>query len=199
MTMNDTYRPDFTHTDWLDHVDRVQAGGDRGLNTRFHDVEAEFDRVAKHVNALHKAVEVGESFLTLVPILATPSGSQGWKQEIDGVTRASPNHTDLQGVMNVALPNGSEVKSLLVTGTHQGGGSLSATLRARDIRDTSDAENLITATEVNEPAEPQSESALLVVSNDTHRYYVVVGLTSAPQQTTIRVSCIQLRLRRNFL
>lgn len=199
--MNDKYIPEFTHADWLDHVDRVQAGGDRGLNTRFHDVEEEFDRVAKHVNALHKAVEVGESFLTLVPILATPSGTQGWKQGVDFVGRTSASQREAHGIMYVALPNGSEVKSLLVTGTHQGGGNVSVTLRRREIRNQFSAENLITATEVNEPAEPepQVESALPVVTNDTHRYYIVVEFKDAPDAATIELFCFQFNLRRSFL
>lgn len=101
--------------------------------------------------------------------------------------------------MNVTIPNRSEVKSLLVTGTHEGGGNLSVTLRRREIRNQFPAENLVTATEVNQPAEPQGESALTVVTNDTHRYYLVVDLTGAPQGTTIQLFCIQLTLRPSFL
>jgi hypothetical protein len=41
-----TYTRTFSHTDWLDNVDRVQAGGDTGFNGRFHGIEAELDAIS---------------------------------------------------------------------------------------------------------------------------------------------------------
>jgi hypothetical protein len=41
-----TYTRTFAHVDWIDNVDRVQAGGDGGFNGRFHSVEAEFDTIS---------------------------------------------------------------------------------------------------------------------------------------------------------
>ena len=40
------YTRTFAHIDWIDNVDRVQAGGDSGFNGRFHSVEAEFDTIS---------------------------------------------------------------------------------------------------------------------------------------------------------
>lgn len=37
-----TYTPTFQHLDWVDNVDRVQAGGDHGFNIEFHNLEKEF-------------------------------------------------------------------------------------------------------------------------------------------------------------
>jgi len=44
--MTISYTRAFVHTDWVDNVDRVQAGGDAGFNGRFHGIEAEFDSLS---------------------------------------------------------------------------------------------------------------------------------------------------------
>lgn len=41
-----SYTRSFSHPDWIDRVDRVQAGGDNGFNGRFHGIEAEFDALS---------------------------------------------------------------------------------------------------------------------------------------------------------
>jgi hypothetical protein len=41
-----SYTRTFAHADWIDNVDRVQAGGDSGFNGRFHGLEAEFDSIS---------------------------------------------------------------------------------------------------------------------------------------------------------
>jgi hypothetical protein len=46
MMMAISYTRTFSHTDWVDNVDRVQAGGDNGFNGRFHSIEAEFDAIS---------------------------------------------------------------------------------------------------------------------------------------------------------
>ncbi|MDT5293171.1 MAG: hypothetical protein QOJ76_51 [Acidobacteriota bacterium] len=61
------YAVEFTHTDWLDNVDRVQAGGANGFNERFHSLEQEFasiqdvldnaGAVAKEIQAAIDAIE----------------------------------------------------------------------------------------------------------------------------------------------
>ena len=44
--MTISYTRSFSHPDWIDRVDRVQAGGDNGFNGRFHGIEAEFDAIS---------------------------------------------------------------------------------------------------------------------------------------------------------
>ncbi|HVQ93848.1 MAG TPA: hypothetical protein VMU51_22610 [Mycobacteriales bacterium] len=44
--MTISYTRSFHHPDWIDRVDRVQAGGDNGFNGRFHGIEAEFDAIS---------------------------------------------------------------------------------------------------------------------------------------------------------
>jgi hypothetical protein len=44
--MTISYTRTFSPDDWVDGVDRVQAGGDNGFNGRFHGIEAEFDTIS---------------------------------------------------------------------------------------------------------------------------------------------------------
>lgn len=43
------YAPKFQHQDWIDNVDRVQAGSPNGFNSRFHAIEAEFKTLSEVV------------------------------------------------------------------------------------------------------------------------------------------------------
>lgn len=63
---NITYARTFRHDDWIDNEDVVQAGGDKGFNKKFHDVEAEFDKIAAVVGQINAALQRG---LTLQPVV----------------------------------------------------------------------------------------------------------------------------------
>ena len=51
-----TYARSFRHDDWIDNEDVVQAGGDRGFNKKFHDLETEFDKLAGVISQIATAV-----------------------------------------------------------------------------------------------------------------------------------------------
>jgi hypothetical protein len=46
------YSRTFQHVDWIDNQDVVQAGGEKGFNQKFHDLEAELDRISAVVSAI---------------------------------------------------------------------------------------------------------------------------------------------------
>lgn len=50
------YTRQFQHQDWVDFVDPVQAGGNNGLNGRFHGIEHEFDLIAAAIASVDGAV-----------------------------------------------------------------------------------------------------------------------------------------------
>jgi hypothetical protein len=52
-----TYTRTFQHVDWIDNEDVVQAGGEKGFNQKFHDLEAEFDKVSGVVNNVNTAIK----------------------------------------------------------------------------------------------------------------------------------------------
>jgi hypothetical protein len=63
MTISYT-RSIFSHVDWIDRVDRVQAGGDNGFNGRFHGIEAEFDTISGVVTQVNDVVTGQSTQLT---------------------------------------------------------------------------------------------------------------------------------------
>jgi hypothetical protein len=50
------YNRTFQHEDWIDNEDVVQAGGEKGFNKKFHDLEAEFDKVSGVVTTISGAI-----------------------------------------------------------------------------------------------------------------------------------------------
>lgn len=44
--MTISYTRSFSHNDWTDRVNRVEAGGENGFNGRFHGIEAELDTIS---------------------------------------------------------------------------------------------------------------------------------------------------------
>jgi hypothetical protein len=50
------YTRQFQHTDWIDFVDPVQAGGNNGFNERFHALESEFDLVSAAITSVDNAL-----------------------------------------------------------------------------------------------------------------------------------------------
>lgn len=55
------YTRQFQHTDWIDFVDPVQAGGGNGFNERFHALEAEFDLISGAITSVDNALTVVEA------------------------------------------------------------------------------------------------------------------------------------------
>ena len=52
-----TYTRAFTHEDWIDNEDVVQAGGEKGFNKKFHDIEGEFDKISGVVTTVNTAIK----------------------------------------------------------------------------------------------------------------------------------------------
>jgi hypothetical protein len=54
------YTRQFQHTDWIDFVDPVQAGGNNGFNERFHALESEFDLISGAITSVDSALSAFE-------------------------------------------------------------------------------------------------------------------------------------------
>ncbi len=193
--MIERYKPQFTHKDWIDNQDRVQAGGEDGLNHRFHRLEAEFAALAdKQINPIIDTLGAPTSHLTLVPALIrySDAGTEKppWTQGIDFAEKP-PQVKQAHGFMNVVLPDGAVVRSLLATGTNDSStGTLLVSFVARGIQDAGGGSDfLIQATRLNTAAEPERE---VKISNDTHRYYLTADLAEATPGATVQIFCVQL-------
>jgi hypothetical protein len=51
-----SYTRSFSHADWIDNEDVVQAEGEKGFNQKFHELEAELDRISTVVGAIKNAL-----------------------------------------------------------------------------------------------------------------------------------------------
>lgn len=65
---NITYARTFKHDDWIDNEDVVQAGGEKGFNKKFHDMEAEFDKLAVVVGQINTALQTGLSLQAVITL-----------------------------------------------------------------------------------------------------------------------------------
>lgn len=72
-----TYNRTFQHVDWIDNEDVVQAGGEKGFNQKFHDIEAEYDKISGVVSDVNTAIKSIQrlSFLTSQPPTTLPANS----------------------------------------------------------------------------------------------------------------------------
>ena len=71
------YTPQFSHKDWIDFVDSVQASGTNGINIRFHGIEAEFATISSVIAQIAQVLAtppVTSHTLTLAPPL--PQGGR---------------------------------------------------------------------------------------------------------------------------
>ncbi|MFE7509889.1 hypothetical protein [Streptomyces sp. NPDC057540] len=192
--MIETYKPQFTHKDWIDNQDRVQAGGEDGLNRRFHLLEAEFAGLAeKQINPIIASLGTPTSHLTLTPALVsyTDAGTDvpPWSQRVDTVAKPT-GVKQAHGFMNVVLPDGALVQSLLVTGSNLSStGTLRVALVGVDIRIGGGTGFLVESTTLGTPVEPQGE---VKISNDSHRYYLTVDVDGAEADKSVTVFCVQL-------
>ncbi|NML51606.1 hypothetical protein HHL19_21785 [Streptomyces sp. R302] len=188
--MPDHYVPKFSHKDWIDHQHRVQAGGEDGLNSRFHQLEAEFAGLAQ--NQINPIIEelggaVQTRHLTLAPALFPDEDSPVWIQGVDMVEKpllAAEAH----GFMSIVLPDGVRVKSLLVTG-NKSAGTLTVALKRRPIGNEGvGAEPLVTT---NVLQTPENATGVVRIENESHRHFLTIDITGAANGTA-RVFCVQI-------
>ncbi|KUM99079.1 hypothetical protein AQI95_40970 [Streptomyces yokosukanensis] len=188
------YVPSFRHQDWIDNEDRVQAGGERGLNIRFHDLEAEFQTLADaYLNPVIAALFREQRILSVIPLLtANQNASQtpGWDVNVDAAVKPS-GATSASGIMNVVLPDGAVIKSLTVFGTTQPSPStalLSVNLRSRPVTAMAGATTVVTVQTFGAAAVP---TTVTTVDNSVNKYFIEADLTGA-QSTDVTLNCFQI-------
>jgi hypothetical protein len=81
----------FQHEDWIDNEDVVQAGGEKGFNKKFHDIEAEFDNISTVVTSVNTEINRIQrlQFLTAeagVPIAAGAASAEFTVETYDRAT-----------------------------------------------------------------------------------------------------------------
>ena len=183
------YTRQFSHKDWIDFVDSVQAGGTNGINVRMHAIEAEFDAISAVITQIANALQtpvIKQQTLTLAPTLAATS-EQPWVQQVGFVTTATTGGatptmvTSAAGFMPVTLPTGATIQGLRVTGL-SAGGLLNVSLQSQPL--AGGAATTILQIFNNFPAvaaaafdlPPASQNANVAVNNVSSKYFIVATL-----------------------
>lgn len=87
-----TYTPLFTHEDWIDNVDRVQAGGPNGFNIRFNGISEEFGKLSTVVESISSAIANGPRLVNLPvendELVQVPANGAAGPFKIDEYDRA---------------------------------------------------------------------------------------------------------------
>jgi hypothetical protein len=80
-----TYTREFTHEDWRDGEDIVQAGGEKGFNEKFHALEGEFDKIATVISQLSDVINQIQRlrWIRALPAQTLPSGQTSPEVEIE--------------------------------------------------------------------------------------------------------------------
>jgi hypothetical protein len=91
-----TYNRTFEHVNWLNNVDIVDAEDpEKGFNRRFHDLEAEFDKISTVVGQINTALKKG---LSINPVMViTLSKQLGPNQVTDPEEIDIYNNADFPG------------------------------------------------------------------------------------------------------
>jgi hypothetical protein len=197
-SMTVSYNPAFEHTDWVDNVDRVRAGGDNGFNGRFHALEDEFKRVAGVITdvgaALDKLSRTPDPTtvkMTLAPTLTTLADP--WEHVFGGASKPS-GATDASGLMAVTLPAGVAVRELRACGRKESG-NLTVSLRRQGIIAGANPElvrGLPIAVNGNFDERTPPEGVDPVVDNEQFRYYLTAELDGANPASVVQLTCFQI-------
>ena len=195
-----SYVPTFQHQDWIDNVDRVQAGGDNGFNLRFHALEAEFNRLAGVITQLSAALQaLGQQpppqqlAATFTPELV-PTAANGWTH-LAGLAQKPPTQTGAQGMMSVTIPHGARIQSLRVSGRNSGAGNLRIILQRQDIStNASPADRVAHIETTGDPFDMTAAADAQFATVDTTRfkYFVVAQLDNAQAADTVQLAVFQI-------
>ncbi len=195
-----SYTRTFQHEDWVDNRDRVQAGGDNGINLRFHNLEAEFDALTKvfaevkaALDTLGQAPALEEQRLTLVPTL-TATAAAGWTHRA-GLAEKPAGATSAQGMMPVNPIPKTKLVGFRAIGQNTGGGDLRLDLVRQGLTSAAGAQDLIArVTGVGDPFDITiaANPAFEAVDTNQFRYFVIARLNNAAAADIVNVIAFQI-------
>jgi hypothetical protein len=193
---NITYTRAFQHVDWIDNEDVVQAGGEKGFNQKFHDLEAEFDELSNIIGLINASLIITSPTQTLTfaasffPNLNNPQ----WLQN-NGLAVKAPAQTGAEGFMPVQLPDGFKLQSMTVIGEKSGNvGSFIVQLVRQSI--TGALTTLLTLSLANSPDQFQVTDAVppnfSLIDNKINKYLIIARVIGADAAATVRLSAFQI-------
>jgi hypothetical protein len=113
-----TYKSDFKHDDWIDNEDVVQASGEKGFNNKFHDLEKEFDKLAKVISQINSNLVPVASTNTLIftPTFLPRDSVSAWVIS-ESKAEASFALGDVEGWMPLQLPDNTKIMKIIIFGS----------------------------------------------------------------------------------
>lgn len=203
------FTPTFRHTNWVDNVDRIEAGGPNGFNVRFDAIDSDLRQASTVVGQINTALGqlgtavtvTGQQRLTpgldLVPLVLP--GTNPWTYDANGVAHGAGGTGGGVAVMGLSLPEGITLVSFRAIGLYSGApAELQISLVRSLLTDASQADQLATIT----PATPGFTNPfdLTVPVNTTfaqvdpgrYRYYVVASDALDANPAGTGLSTVQL-------
>jgi hypothetical protein len=196
------YTNQFSHKDWIDFVDSIQAGGANGINRRMNDIAAEFEKLSQVISLINTSLVVPPpSFtLTFAPALL-PNGAQpAWVQS-SGVAAKSTSQPGADGWMQLQLPDGVHLQTVTIIGTKSGNlGSFSVQL-GRQALTGGAVSTLLAIPLAGEPdtfqATGQVPAAQNQVDNSVNKYLMLARIVGADAAATAQLTAIQILCKRS--
>ena len=171
------YSRKFSHKDWIDFVDSVQAGGTNGINGRLHAIEAEFDVLSQVVALINAALQAQGAkppsqtvTAALVPAFA-PSGTVNAFWVLNDKAWASKSTTlgGANGILALDPPNGVTITQIRVVG-----------------------KNIVTTNVSAFDVTQAAASALAVVDRNQYSYYIAADLSGSQASDTVQIQVLQI-------
>jgi hypothetical protein len=195
------FTPTFAHTDWVDNVDRVEAGGDNGFNQRFHALEdnletisTTFDDVESALNTLGTPPGAVTRFSTLAPAFV-PTSNAAWSFR-DGFAEKPGGATQASGQAAFPLPHGQTITGFRAVGQNNSTtASLRLTLFRRPLANpTASQEQIARVTPTGNPFDSTAAPAagLELIDNERFSYFVLAQLNTAQAADVVAITAFQV-------
>ena len=198
---NITYTRTFQHVDWIDNEDVVQAGGEKGFNQKFHDLEAEFDTLSSVVGQINAGLIITSptQTLTFAASFFPNLNNTPWLQN-NGLATKAPNQTGAEGYMPLQLPDGFNLQSFTAIGEKSGNvGSFIVQLVRQAI--TGALTTLLTLSLANSPDQFQVTDVIppnfSLIDNKTNKYLLIARVIGADAAATVKLSAFQIQCSRS--
>jgi hypothetical protein len=199
MTFSIGFTRAFTHTDWVDNVDRVEAGGDNGFNARFHSLERDLDSVSGTfvdvegaLNTLETPPAAHTSFSSFAPaFVATAQAAWSFR---DGFAEKPGTATTANGQAPIQLPHGQTITTFRATGQNSSAsGVLRIGLYRRPL--TNPGFQLIVRLQPTENpfnASADVEPDLAAINNERFSYFVLATASTSQAADVMTVMAMQV-------
>jgi hypothetical protein len=203
-----SFTPTFEFQPWLNNVDRITAGGPRGMNVKFDAIEHDLKAVGQivgQVNSVLNQPVVGPGVGRFTPALVfnRSLGFTGWGYDADGVLHPSPTDTTpVASVMGLIMPENVHIGQFRAIGRYPGApmtfsiGLFRASLTNLTQAPDKIAEITNTTAGITNPFDltVDATASFAAVDPNTFRYYVVASATQVSDSLSNNMSLSTVQL-----